>query len=98
MKITKSFSVLFLLIFLMSLFSPAGISETASPSPSPKTSSSPAPKISEKLKELSIFDFEQGENLKNSLGGESGSWNLDPTDENNSYTDADIVVLPGKDG
>jgi len=43
--------------------------------------------------EIVIANFESGE-LTNELGGESGSWNLDPMDENNSYTDADIVDSP----
>ncbi|OGW83124.1 MAG: hypothetical protein A2Z83_05820 [Omnitrophica bacterium GWA2_52_8] len=44
-----------------------------------------------------VADFE-GEDLMNKLGGESGSWNMDTTDENNSYTDADLVEVPGPDG
>ena len=47
--------------------------------------------------EFVLADFESGE-LANNLGGESGSWNMDPMDENNSYTDADVVDLAGKDG
>ncbi len=47
-------------------------------------------------KDVKIFDFE-GEDLVNDLGGQSGSWNLDPSDENDSYTDADVVELPAKD-
>lgn len=35
---------------------------------------------------------------RNSLGGESGTWNLDILDENNSYADADVVDLAGIDG
>ena len=49
------------------------------------------------MREAKIFDFEGGPELTNQLGGESGSWNLDPTDENNSYTDADVVEISGKD-
>ncbi|MBP9866182.1 MAG: DUF3131 domain-containing protein [Candidatus Omnitrophica bacterium] len=43
--------------------------------------------------EAMVANFESGE-LANELGGESGSWNLDPMDENNSYTDADVVDMP----
>lgn len=43
-----------------------------------------------------VADFEGGD-LRNNLGGESGSWNLNPEDENNSYTDADLVEAPRKD-
>ena len=46
---------------------------------------------------LVIADFEQGE-LRNRLGGECGAWNLDPMDENSSYTDVDLVEMPGLDG
>lgn len=45
--------------------------------------------------EILVSDFE-GADLFNNLQGESGSWNLDQTDENNSYTDADLVEIPGK--
>lgn len=47
--------------------------------------------------ELLVADFENPD-LTNNLNGESGSWNLDPRDENNSYTDADIVEMPDKAG
>ncbi len=47
--------------------------------------------------ELLVADFE-GEKLANLLGGESGSWNLDPRDENNSYTDADLIEIPDQQG
>ncbi len=47
--------------------------------------------------EALLSDFESGD-LMNNLGGDSGSWNLDPRDENNSYTDADVVDMPDKDG
>lgn len=44
-----------------------------------------------------IADFE-GADFYNNLQGESGSWNLNMLDENNSYTDADLVEIPDKDG
>ncbi|MFZ5803025.1 MAG: glucoamylase family protein [Candidatus Omnitrophota bacterium] len=44
-----------------------------------------------------IHDFDQG-TLVNYLGGESGIWNLDPSDINNSWTDADIVEINGPGG
>lgn len=52
-------------------------------------------------KELVLFDFEgetDGANISNQLGGESGVWNRDPRDENNSYTDADIVEISDQSG
>jgi hypothetical protein len=66
----------------------------ASASPSPDAAAPP----SDNPDEQAIFDFDDGNELVNKLGGESGSWNLDPMDENNSYTDADLVEMPGKDG
>ena len=46
-----------------------------------------------------VADFEtKGGELTNKLGGESGTWNLNPADENNSYADAALVRMPGKDG
>ncbi len=74
-----------LLFFLLSGFSPRAFSETAAvPAAVPPS-------------EVLVADFESG-GLVNRLGGESGSWNLNPADENDSYTDADVVALPGKDG
>ena len=43
-----------------------------------------------------VADFEKG--LENLLGGQTGDWNLNPSDVNNSYTDLAIVPLSGKDG
>ena len=45
---------------------------------------------------IMVADFEKG--LENLLGGQTGDWNLNPSDVNNSYTDLAIVPLPGKDG
>ena len=47
--------------------------------------------------ELLIADFESGD-LINLLGQESGSWNQNVEDPNDSYTDADVVERVGKDG
>ena len=63
----------------------------AAPVPSPASKEGPA-------SSLMIADFETGEQeekIKNNLGAESGSWNLNPADENNSYTDPDIVAVTG---
>lgn len=52
-------------------------------------------------KELVIFDFEEeGDDvtIPNKIGGQSGTWNMDPMDENNSYTDADIVEIVDSNG
>ncbi len=51
--------------------------------------------------EVVIADFEDAEDawdFANHLGGEGGEWNLDPSDINDSYTDPEIVALPGPDG
>lgn len=45
-----------------------------------------------------VQDFEGESKLKNNLGGNSGTWNLDPTDEYNSFTDIEVVEMPGIDG
>ncbi len=76
-----------LTLFIFSIFIPhSGLSAAAAPAAESPVNL-PA--------EVVIADFENGE-LTNRLGGESGSWNLDPMDENNSYTDADVVELPRK--
>ncbi len=64
----------------------APVTEKASPAPI-----SPEVKI--------VADFESGgEKLANNLGGESGDWNMNLADINNSYTDPQVVTMPGKDG
>jgi hypothetical protein len=46
-----------------------------------------------------VADFEaEGEKIMNNLGGESGDWNMNLADINNSYTDPKLVSMPGKDG
>lgn len=60
-------------------------------SPSEKTAAA-----AESPKVTRVADFEEG--LDNLLGGQTGDWNLNPSDVNNSYTDLAIVPLPGKDG
>src|SRR5687767_15120611 len=58
----------------------------------------PAALPSEPLTQM-IDDFEGDPNdLTNNLGGESGEWNLNPEDINDSYTDPLIAKMPGKDG
>lgn len=109
MKNSKPFIVFFLVI---TLFNAPIYSEEPAASPSPEsevTEVSPSPGPSSVFQvvtepkeanpdEQLIFDFEDEDQLVNKLGGESGSWNLDPMDENNSYTDADPIEMPGKDG
>jgi hypothetical protein len=43
-----------------------------------------------------LTNFQNGETV-NRVGGNSGTWNMDPSDINDSYTDQDIVTLPGPD-
>lgn len=81
----KKHPVVSFFVAFICLFSSAVFAETPDPQ-SPPTPS-----------QLVIADFE-GPDLTNSLGGPSGSWNMDPSDENNSYTDADLVPMPGKTG
>lgn len=47
---------------------------------------------------LMIEDFEDDDDKHNLVGGENGSWNMDPTDINDSYCDADVVEIAGIDG
>lgn len=44
-----------------------------------------------------VADFEGG-SMINNLGADSGSWNMDPTDINNSYADESIIEMPGING
>lgn len=104
MKSIKSLSLFLVLTLLVSPIVSAQLEPVSSPSASPSVSPAPSPASSPSEKteankdEQVIFDFDDGNELINKLGGESGSWNLDPMDENNSYTDADLVEVPGKDG
>ncbi len=47
-------------------------------------------------KVVMVADFESG--LKNNLGAESGDWNLDLTDINNSFTDLKVLKTGQADG
>ncbi|MFA6599424.1 MAG: glucoamylase family protein [Candidatus Omnitrophota bacterium] len=44
-----------------------------------------------------LSDFRSGDFL-NRAGGNSGTWNMDPSDINNSYADQDLVDMAGADG
>ncbi|MFH1799927.1 MAG: glucoamylase family protein [Candidatus Omnitrophota bacterium] len=57
------------------------------------------PTISEGPSIAMVADFEEeGEKIMNNLGGESGDWNMNLADINNSYTDLKVVPMAGKDG
>lgn len=46
-----------------------------------------------------IADFEaDGPKIMNNLGAESGDWNMNLADINNSYTDPKVIPMTGKDG
>lgn len=46
-----------------------------------------------------VADFEGvGGKITNNLGGESGDWNMNPADINNSYSDPKVIEMPGMDG
>jgi len=47
--------------------------------------------------DLLVADFE-GEDLKNSLGGESGAWNMNPDDEDRAYTQPEIIEVTSASG
>lgn len=71
-----------------------------------KTAEAPAPEKTEKAPSspdipqvAMVADFEaEGEKIMNNLGGETGDWNLNPSDVNNSYTDVAVVKISGKEG
>jgi hypothetical protein len=69
------------------------LSKVQAPAVSPKKT---LPTTSEGPSVTMVADFEKG--LENLLGGQTGDWNLNPSDVNNSYTDLAIVPFPGKDG
>ncbi|MFH0985702.1 MAG: glucoamylase family protein [Candidatus Omnitrophota bacterium] len=50
-------------------------------------------------KVVMLADFEvEGVKIMNNLGAESGDWNMNLADINNSYTDPRVLTLEGKDG
>jgi len=54
---------------------------------------------SDKSQVTMVADFEaEGEKIMNNLGGESGDWNMNLADINNSYTDPHVVSVAGMDG
>lgn len=79
---------------------PAPPSKVAeAPAKTAGVSSVPAPPPPEVSEAVMVADFEAGgEKIMNNFGGESGDWNMDVTDSNNSYTDPDVVTAPAKDG
>jgi len=63
------------------------------------TSEKKMPATSEGPAVAMVADFEaKGEKIMNNLGGESGDWNMNLADINNSYTDLKVVPMEGKDG
>ncbi len=57
------------------------------------------PPLPDVPKVVTVADFEAvGEKIMNNLGGESGDWNMNLADINNSYTDPRVVSMAGKDG
>lgn len=88
----KNASKFLSLMFCFLLCAPAGYS-------APEAAAADVPGSEQgMLKEVMVMDFENGDDLTNRLGGASGSWNMDMLDENNSYTDADVVQIEGLNG
>jgi hypothetical protein len=71
----------------------AGVSESKAPVPKKDVEASDIPKVT------LVADFEAaGPKIMNNLGGESGDWNMNLADINNSYTDPQVVSMAGMDG
>ncbi|HOW59327.1 MAG TPA: glucoamylase family protein [Candidatus Omnitrophota bacterium] len=57
------------------------------------------PSSSAQLRSRMVADFEgDQEKMVNHLGGESGDWNWNPADINNSFSDLHVVKMTGMDG
>ena len=95
-----------LLLSLMVFYS--GCSQGISGQPSKETTSAQSPTpptmeatalVPETPKVAVVADFEaEGPKIMNNLGAESGDWNLNLADINNSYTDPKVIPMTGKDG
>jgi hypothetical protein len=97
----KTKKIVIFAVILNLVLNPTLVFSEAEPVPATDEGSSNAAlakqSVPDDSKEKLIADFE-GPDLKNNLEGESGSWNLNAEDENNSYTDADLVEMPDKNG
>lgn len=80
-------------------FSEQPLKKTVAVQEAPRSVSDKAPVPSETPKVVMVADFEaDGAKIVNNLGGESGDWNMNLADINNSYTDPQVVSIAGKDG
>src|SRR3989338_6283058 len=97
MKLTKVsiFTIVFAVSFLLAARVDAETAAADAPQESVEVSAQPA--TAPKPDVVILSDFE-GDSGLNNLGGATGSWNLDETDINNSYTDEWIRDLAGIDG
>ncbi|MFA5159805.1 MAG: glucoamylase family protein [Candidatus Omnitrophota bacterium] len=74
-------------------------SEQVNTAPAKATISEKTPSKSDTPQVAMVADFEaEGGKIINNLGGESGDWNMNLADINNSYTDPQVVSMAGKDG
>lgn len=97
----KSLSFFLMFSFIFQLLNPLPLKAAeVEEIPTSGEAAKQAPSINDKEAVLLDLENEQpeGGSIMNNFGGESGSWNLNPEDENNSYTDADVVEAEGKDG
>ena len=108
MKKNLVFGFLFIFVlalgpfFLWAETAPAAISKSA-PVSTPKSAADSKPVSESRPVAVAptgklVADFEGEEGLRNKLGGESGSWNLNQDDENNSFTDSEVVEILDSDG
>src|SRR3989338_2988154 len=97
MKLTKVsiFTIVFAVSFLLAARVDAETAAADAPQESVEVSAQPAPAPKPDVVILSDFEGDSG---LNNLGCATGSWNLDETDINNSYTDEWIRDLAGIDG
>src|SRR5688572_28500516 len=90
----RQLSAIFLVLFFAACGNQTVTHSEESALPAASSNSVPAtPKVQ------LIGDFEGDlDDLTNALGGESGEWNMNPLDINDSYTDPLVVEMTGKDG
>lgn len=98
----KSFRLLTFLFLTLCIFqAPALLAEEADEAAEPVDAAAEVKAADESVVDVPevvvLNDFEDGE-MVNNVGGASGSWNMDPTDINNSWCDEEIVQMEGPDG
>ena len=93
----KSLCMLGLFLMLWSANGPAQDSQSSSKESQVSKAENVVPGESSQVKVIADFERE-GQKIWNNLGGESGDWNYNPEDINNSYTDPKVISVTGIDG